>query len=281
MKHRAPHPYGNARIYSGRPNPEGDKVLVVNGFSESITHAKPFVRALSKLGYNALTFSSPRHSGEKDDDPIDIQSDIIQQMLEALPEGEQIDAVAHSLGAAATLRAAQAMPERFRSITLLQPVGAVDGQGFLDLAKGASTKVLKNQMGALRGEDEFQSAKPESSIGLTRTRLKRFARVATAQIAGGFNLSENPRLAAREIAAVLDYDLATDVNNVDSSIPIHVIKSNSDELFDTVKMDEKYPEFADRVTYSSNADQHARHDSSWLQSLRTARIVDSFIRKSK
>lgn len=288
MEQRTSTPYGNAKVYSAKSNlPEAERVLVVPGYSESLAHSRKLVDALATNGYDASTFSQPRRAGKEADrvkDPIQRQGNVVLSLVEAtVPQGEKVHAVAHSLGSAAVLRAAQEAPERFASLTLMQPVGLVGEQSFPELLGRVGKKVTKNQTGALRSQDPQRQPKTGYVASADKESAIRYsARVARSQITGSGILAKQPLLAVQEATAVGSYDIADDIAKVkELGIPVNIVKAYSDEMFDTDKVDVGFAGITDSVdSYSSVADRTARHDTFWLQPERTAAIIGQLIQKS-
>lgn len=280
--------YGKAKVYTAKSNlPKAERVLVVPGYSETLAHSRKLVDALATNGYDASTFSQPRRVGKKGnkiEDPIQRQGNVVLGLVEAtVPQGEKVHAVAHSLGSAAVLKAAQEAPERFASLTLMQPVGLVGEQSFPKLLGRVGKKVTMNQIGALRSQDPQRRPKTGYAASAdTESAIRYSARVARSQVAGSGVLAKQPVLAVQEATAVGSYDIADDIVKVkELGIPVNIVKSHSDEMFDTDKVDIGYSGIADSVdSYSSVADRSARHDTFWLQPERTAAIIGQLIQKS-
>jgi len=287
MKQALTTPFGNTKVYSS-DSPDSDKhILVVPGFSESVPHNRGLVGALSDRGFNAFTFSQPRRKGGTPvAGPIERQGEIILSVLEAtIPGGDKVHGVAHSLGSAALLKAAQQAPELFASLTLMQPVGMVGEQSFPELLGRVGKKVTMNQLGALGGQDP---GRPETGYKASvdeESAIHYSGRVAWAQLAGSVVIAEQPALAIEEASAVGSYDIADDLAAMKAmkamkalKIPVNIVTAHSDEMFDTAEVDEKYAGIAKFVdSYSSVADPTARHDTFWMQPERTARIVDELL----
>lgn len=252
------------------------------GYSETIAHSKSVVDALAQEGFESFTFNQPRKPGEGwPADPIGRQADLVVRVVEAVaPEAGRVHAVAHSLGAAAVLRAAPRIPERVASIVLMQPIGLSGAQPFREQALRVGRKATKNQLGALRRQDPERPPRHGYAAALdTESATGFFTRVARAQLTGFGVLLRHVRLALREANAAGAYDLADDARKVrELGIPVHVVKAQGDELFDTDKVDAGYQRVVDAVTsYSCVADPHARHDASWLQPARSAQIVRQLV----
>lgn len=282
MEFRVPTPFGTARIYGTRGVGDTDSVLVVPGYSETITHSKSVVDALAREGFDAFTFSQPRKAGKGwPEDPIGRQADLVVRVVEAVvPEAGRVHAVAHSLGAAAVLKAALRIPERVAGIVLMQPIGLSGAQRFREQAARVGRKAAKNQVGALRRQDPERSPRDGyAAVVDTESAPAFFARVARAQLVGFGVLLRHVRLALREAKAAGAYDLAEDARKVrELGLPVHIVKSQGDELFDAAKVDAGYEHLVDVVTsYSTVADPHARHDAYWLQPARSAQIVRQLV----
>lgn len=281
-------PYGKATVYSAQShNPQAERVVVVPGYSETIAHSKKVVDALAMKGFNASTFSQPRRAGKgahRIKDPIQRQGSVVLSLIEAtVPGDEKVHAVAHSLGSAAVLRAAQKAPDRFASITLMQPLGMAGEQGLSELAGRVSRKVIKNLASSLHGQSP--SIQPAHGGYAARvdeeTALSFSGRVAKAQLAGNGVIVAQPALSLREALAAGQYEVAEDIANVaELGIPIHLVTAHDDELFDNDKVHTTYEAGIEATSYSSVADPDAGHDTFWMQPERTARIVSQLIQKA-
>lgn len=287
MNRTAVTPYGKTEIHSANPVNElspGEHVLLVPGYGEEALHNKELVDALGSLGIEAGSFDQPRKQGSSDE-PIQRLGDVVKSILDVhIPEGDKIHLVGHSLGAAAALKAAQLAPERFASVTLMQPAGMVGRQGLGELTKRVSKKIAKNQFGALRPQETGR----QNGYGFvaafdTESAPHYSKRVAHAQIRGGNLLLKQPMLALKEALAAGKYDITQDVRNVRRlGLPVNIVSSHSDEMFEQSKVDVGYKKIADEVSsYSSVADRKARHDTFWLQPRRTAGIIAQLIKQSR
>lgn len=274
--------FGKTKILESGTGPRRETILLVPGFSEGIPHVKMLLGKLASKGYDALSFSQPRRRGDKSLDPIERQTQVLLDVIDkrTLP-GEKIHGVAHSLGAGALLRAAQDQPGKFKSITILEPAGAVGQQGLVELFGRTGKKVVKNQAGVAAGQDSTvyirkghytASADEESRLGFS-------ARVNSAQLSGGVALAKNPALAVSEAVGAGKYDVTDDVRKVaELGIPIHIVKAHSDEMFDSAAVNHGLePLLEHGVSIHEVADPYARHDTSWMQPERTARIIDQTI----
>lgn len=252
------------------------------GYSESIAHSKALVDALAHEGFNAFTFSQPRKPSQLwSDDPIGRQADIVLRVVEAsAPEGAKVVAVAHSLGAAAVLKAAPQAPQRFASIVLMQPIGLSGGQRLREQATRVARKATKNQLGALRRQAlDRPPHHGYAAAADSESALRFFARVTRAQLVGAGVLARQAVLALQEANAAGSYDMAADMEKVRAlGVPVHVVKAQGDELFEADKVDTGCRRIVDLVSsYSSVADPHARHDTCWLQPRRSAQIVRQLV----
>lgn len=284
MKSKASTPYGKTKIYSSKSSSTGaERVLVIPGFSESVTHSKKLVDALARHGFYAATFSQPRHASKEAhrvSDPIGRLGDVVNSLVETtVPEGKKVHALAHSLGTAAVLRAAQQAPERFASITLMQPVGMVGRQSLAELTGRVSRKVAKNQLEALHSQNP--NKQPENGYAASvdnESAIAYSGRVAKAQLMGGKVLASQPPLAHKEASAAGNYEIADDIAKVtELGIPVHLVTAHADELYDNDKVHAGYEAGIAATSYSSIADPQARHDAFWLQPERTATIVDQIV----
>lgn len=284
MKKAIKTPFGKAKIYSQEVPEAREHTMVVPGYSESVTHSKKLVNALASRGFDAFTFSQPRRKGKNPvNNPIDRQGDTVLSVLEStLPSGDRVHAVAHSLGSAAVLKAAQLAPERFASLTLMQPVGMAGEQSFSELLGRVGRKLTRNQIRAMRSQNPQRKPKTGYAASVDTESAARYSsRVARSQLAGGSVLAKQPVLAIKEAKAAGSYDIVDDIAKVkELGIPINIVKAHSDEMFDTDKVDMGYSRVTDSVnSYSSVADRTARHDTFWLQPERTAQIVGQLINK--
>ena len=259
--------YGITDIYSQKPSNATERALVLPGFGESTYHVKPVVDALAVNGYESLTFSPPRRDVKqtgKHIDPILRQGKIILEVLKAtVSSGEKVHAVAHSLGAAAVLKAAQLQPEYFASLILMQPAGIVtEHQSVYELARRATKKLSTNQ--------EVAKLSNDNSSG----------RVARTRLASGAVIAKQPLLAWREAAAAGDYDITGDLQRVaDLGIPIHLVASKGDEMFDHVKVERNRSTVEGLVqTYTLLDEATANHDTFWIHPQNTAAIVQNLIK---
>lgn len=284
MKNRLSTLYGKTKIYTAQSEkPTAERVLVVPGYSEAISHNKKLVDALASQGFDATTFSQPRRAG-KDDDPMRRQGKVVLSILESsLPKGEKVHALAHSLGSAAVLKAAQEAPDLFESITIMEPIGMVGAQDFSELGGRVGKKVGKNLLGSLRAQSPARRSNEGYAASVDReSSLRYFGRVALAQLAGSGVIGKQPALALEEALAVGRYGIADDVAKVtELGIPVHIVAARNDEMFDYDKVMAGYEANIHTATsVSSVADAGARHDTFWMQPERTARIFRQLIHRS-
>lgn len=278
--------FGKTKVYSaGISSPQAERVLAVPGFSESISHNKGLVDALATQGFDASTFSQPRHRSKGgNSDVIQRQADLLLEVVkDTVPQGEKVHAVAHSLGSAAILRAAQQDPERFISITLMQPVGMADEQSLPEQITRAGTKVIKNQTGTFNGQDPNRQPQNGYAASVdTESAIHFSGRVSWAQLVSSGVLSRQLSLAIREAKAADEYDISDDLARVkELGIPVNIVTSQADEMFDPDKVNAGYEALGTMPSsYSSVADKDARHDTFWMQPERTARIVEQLINQS-
>lgn len=282
MRSRLPTPFGVARIRTAGSG-NGDAVLVVPGYSESVAHCGSLVDALAREGFEAHTFTQPRKPGTGwRRDPLGRQADVVLRVVEAIAgEGESVHVVAHSLGAAAVLRAAPRAPHRFAGVVLMQPIGLSGAQRLPEQAARVARKAARNQLGALRRQAPARPPRHGYAAAAdTESALRFSARVTRAHLVGFGVLARQVALALREADAAGQYDLAEDAAAVaELGVPIHVVKSQGDELFDAAEVDVGLRRVRDVVSsWSSVADPTARHDACWLQPTRSARIVGQLLR---
>lgn len=278
--------FGKTKILEAKSKEHGEKLVVVPGFSEGITHTKKLLGALAAKGYDAVSFSQPRKRGDKTLDPVERQSKIFLNVLDKqTAKDEKVHAVAHSLGGGALLKAAIERPEKFDSITILEPAGVVGRQRFGELLRRVGKKVVKNQLGAAQGQnaDVFIRNGHYTASADTESALHFSTRVNNAQLAGLGAIMRNPANAVREASAAGQYNMTADALRVhELGIPIHIVKAESDEMFDSDKVNGRLqPLFENGISVSSVADPTARHDTSWMQAERTARIVDQTIQANR
>lgn len=298
--------YGTAKVYTVNESapPDTKRVLVVPGYSETIIHNEALVHALATEGYKVATFSQPRKMDkDSETNPIDRQAEILITMIESLtPDDEKINLAAHSLGSAVTLRAAELNPELFKrveSVTLMQPSGMTEEQGFPEQLQRVGKKVAKNQAGTIKGQDPRKVPEKGYAARIDEEPVYRyFGRTALAQVAGGVALARNPKLGYKEARAAGGYtSLAEDIKKIeDQGVKVNVITSYGDEMYDlTTDWDEVK---GDNITHaegrkvvhpgysalaqtqariSTIADKDARHDSFWQQPRRTAEIIKQHI----
>jgi pimeloyl-ACP methyl ester carboxylesterase len=288
MQARQKSTFGKANLYSAQTTSGSSlgEILVVPGFSETITQNSRLVDSLAKQGFDATTFSQPRRRGNKANRKsraIDRQAALVSGFVDQMAlgvENKKINLVAHSLGAAAVLRAAQLNPDKIGSITLLEPVGMTEPQGLGKIMKKSSKKNLRNQKNA----ETIAASMP----GETRGSIKKL--LTKSQIGATALMARNFRLATRESMEAAKYSINADAEAVTAlGIPIHVIRAQSDELFPQEQADATYGldgHMADGQTvaidglfssYSVMSDPEAGHDTSWLRPEATAIAVSNVL----
>jgi alpha-beta hydrolase superfamily lysophospholipase len=281
MKTQLKTPFGKANFYSVEASSDSSlgRILVVPGFSETITQSSRLVDSFAKQGFDATTFSQPRRRGNKANrksTAIDRQAALVAGFVDQMTSGvenKKINLVAHSLGAAAVLRAAQLSPDKIESITLLEPVGMTEPQGLGKIMKKAGKKNLRNQKNA----ESIAVSIPGETKGSIKKLLTKSQIGATALVARNF------RLATRESIEAAKYSINADAEAVTAlGIPVHVIRAQSDELFPQEQADATYGldgHMTDGQTvavdglfssYSVMSDPEAGHDTSWLRPEATA-----------
>lgn len=275
--------FGKVNVYAAG-NPEGERVLVVPGYSETISHNRKLVDELGGLGLFAATLSQPRRSRERRMgqklDPLDRQAELLITMLDRLGDGVKITAVGHSMGAVAVLKAAQARPHRFERIILEQPAGFGHQQKMPEQVKRVSHKVGRNQLRALFGQGRKQPDVGYTASPDKEAPLPYGLRVARAQNAAGMLLARNGVLALQEARAVGRYDAIPDLENVAKlGIPMHVVGAHSDELFGNADLNNAImPEGGEfRAPLSYPADRRAGHDTVWMQPKLHAQTIGNII----
>lgn len=291
--------YGKIKIFSGQPpaeskglGPEQDSiepVVLIPGFSESITHVRELAKELGELGLVTTTFNLPRWRGRqtrqtgKKPDALTLQTDSILEVIQQQSKGERVHAVAHSLGAVGTLRAALRSPDLFASIILMQPAGLTGKTTLTNLAKRASKKTVHNQVNAAKGQkphitdqdSHYTAAIDEESA------LRMSTRTTKAHLAAGAVLTKNVRLATEEALVVRDVTITDLIKQVtELGIPVNIVTSYGDELFDDSKIfDETNINtlLETGASISTIADPEAGHDTIWAQPKRTAQIIGSLV----
>jgi alpha-beta hydrolase superfamily lysophospholipase len=281
MKHHQETSYGNVMLYRPEVSSSHEPILIVPGYSESLTHNKKLVNTLVRLGYDAMTYTQPRKRGKTGlTDPIARQGDIVLNVLDGIGGENKMHVVAHSLGCAAVLYAAMQQPERFASLTLMQPLGMVGEQTFGEMFRRVNRKVVRNQLGALKGRHLTHTSDLDGAAPLDKeTKLRYVARVAIAQLAAAGILAKHPRLAVQEAKASGKYNITEHINEVaELGIPVHVVTADSDEMFDKQKVAAGYELISAHVTsYNQLSDVAAAHDTFWMHPERSASIIDQTI----
>lgn len=239
-------------------------ILIVPGFSESITHCIPLVDKLTEQGrYDVCTFSRPRNVSKSH--PLDRQRDIILQVMDSMfGSDKKISGIAHSLGSLSLLRAAATYPERFSSLILMQPSGLTSAQSLFRIAMKASRKIGRNHF----------VVKKSSTLLTTSQR-----HVLLSQLSSAKTIIRNPRLAIREADVARSYSLSEDLAAIHSyGTPVYIMRSRSDELFDN---DDSII-FDPAISYGSYSTFNCRflgHDTFWTHPQLTAETVDTLISK--
>lgn len=294
--------HGTTKIYETLSDAPGERVIVVPGYSEGIRHTRKLLGALAARGLDAVSFSQPRRRGDKSVDPIDRQTQVLKDVISAeTAEDEKVHAVGHSLGAAAILRAAQDEPDKFASITLFQPAGAVGRQRFRELLRRVGNKTVRNHLVGARSQDASKHTRHShyTASADTESAVQHTGRVTAAQTAGLGTILRQPKLGIQEAVAAGNYYLGKDLERVSQlGIPVHVVTSHSDEMFDpaksqrgfgyvvgVTKLDGPEPNVANaglpNIAIAEVADPYAGHDTFWMQPERTANIINETIHASR
>jgi alpha-beta hydrolase superfamily lysophospholipase len=254
--------FGDTKIYSQSPDLPRGKIFVVPGFGETTYHSQPLLAALVNLGYAALAFTPPRKRGERFD-PIERQSRIITEVLKAnLMNNEKVYAVAHSLGSSAVLKAAKIHPEYFASLTLMQPAGIItEQQSIAELAGRTIRKIPRNQKLAKLADKRSTS------------------RVARSQFNSATFLVKSPIVSWREAVAAGRYSIIDDLKAVtDLRIPVHLVVSKGDEMFDYDKVEANRDKFESLTnSFTILQEPTANHDTFWIHPELTAKLIDQLI----
>lgn len=270
----------NVAIHSGHPanSPRG-YVVVVPGYSETITHNKALVGALATEGFETVSFTQP-YPTKSQPSPVESRIDAVRRVIEAtVPAGEKIYALAHSLGALPILALAKEHPEQFARIVLMQPAGFVDSQGLAKLSTKTTRKIVRNQSRALNGQTLRQPSDRYVGLADQEGRVEFFSRTLRAQLAAGGVLARRPKLALREAHLADRYDVDRDIAEVMAGgVPVDIVLAHGDELFDSSEAYERYPKIAHHIgALSVVADSEAGHDTTWLQPRRTATLFRQIV----
>jgi alpha-beta hydrolase superfamily lysophospholipase len=273
--------YGRARIYSVESGVEhAPKVMVIPGFAGTVLPMKPVVDALARRGMDAMTFSQPRHAGKgagRSLDPIARQGVIVQQVAESHYPDEKIDAVAHSMGAGAVLKAARSDPERFRSIAVFQPLGLLGDQTIREFLGLSRTKQARGWRQARQGQTADMTDIDGEYFGRADTETARHftRRYLLSRVANQLLIAKQLPVAYREAAAAGLYTLGEDAAAViGQGIPVTAFLAYSDEYFDYDRSDARGDV---GVRVATIYDRQAGHDTFWMQPERTAMIAGQLI----
>lgn len=143
---------------SGAARHWGDGPREVFALHCSLAHSGAWegVARLLGPGHHITAPDLPGHGGAPDIDPArDLHDQCYEAILPHLPEG-RFDAVGHSFGATLALRLAEDMPDRIRSLTLIEPVIFAAAQG-----SGAFSAHLRQMAdyadAAARGDKEAET----------------------------------------------------------------------------------------------------------------------------
>jgi len=253
--------FGKTNIYSKKSPDANGRIFVIPGFSESLAHVKPVVDALVAEEFDAFTFSPPRRTPKINGkiNPLDRQGEITVEVLKSmLNDGEKVYVIAHSMGAAAALKAAQKHPDYFEGLILMQPAGIVGEQSVSELAKRASQKLVNNQ----------KIARQSKNNSLKRVVNTRFVNSAI--------IAKQPFLAWRELIATGHYDIQTDLRRVaEMGIPTHIVVSKYDEIFDHAKVELLFRPTIEKIvrSYTVLKEPVSNHDTFWIHPETTAEIT--------
>ena len=127
---------------------------------------------------------------------------------------DRVDAIAHSEGAIHAIVAASLYPEKFRSITLVNPAGIVGNQGFTSLMKG----VLREAFDRIRNW-----GKADRSIGGTKKVMN--AQYAKHLLESMFNISKS------QLHGMLEELRKND------EVKVAIVHTRDDRLFDFSEME--------------------------------------------
>jgi pimeloyl-ACP methyl ester carboxylesterase len=292
MRHNLETPFGTTTLYSeaSKRDTTAGSVLVLPGYSETITHHTPLVKALAEEGFNATTPSQPRRAQRSlAPNAIARQGEIVCHILDSVASSERkIHIAAHSLGAAAALYAAKKLPDHIESLVLMGPLGFDYEKDFWNSAERAGKMAIGNQLEAVKGQKPWTPKDPKPyHARIDRESAFHFdRRVTAAQFAAGALLGRQLPLAVREARDAGKYGpshVYGDLGKIqEARIPVHLVVSASDRMIDADAVDDNYQTMLhDRVTsYSSVGSPDASHDTFWLQPQRSARIISQLIRSA-
>lgn len=276
------------KTYHSSGNGSSEKnIIIVPGFSEGLTEHRDLTdKVAEETGAYTYTFEQPRSEGDPID-PIERLGVIVaSKALEVSGSEGKIVAVAHSLGCAAVLRAVQLNPDIFESVILMQPpgLGPSVGTNLPSLVKRVAKKSAKNLMRSIKGQkpNNPKRSKYYHSNFDKENLIKYSGRVLKSQKSGMRVIARNPFLALREARAVGKYQIDADMEKVKKlRVPVHVVISNKDEIFDNQYSltKDNYGILPYASSVSSVANEKAGHDTFWMQPKRTAMIVNGLLRQ--
>src|SRR6185437_3494761 len=171
-------------------------------------------------------------------------------------------ALAHSLGAAAALKAARQYAEGhdnarlFASITLMEPLGLVGNQSFARLVDKMIRNVSANQDGARRDGN--------------------YDEISCAQRAGALLIARQPLLAFGEALAAGTYTMKEDATAVmGTGTPLAIVAAYNDIMFPAQEL--QWSHVPAGVLCLELIDSEAPHDSFWRYPGCTASLVRQLI----
>lgn len=278
MNQQVASPYGTISLHRPQPNETEHGLVVVPGFSETLTHHKLLVDTLAGIGYDALGYSEPRRNAKPD--PILRQAAILSHAIEqAFKDKQRISLVAHSLGSAVALHAASLSPRRFKHIVLMQPVGMAGRLHWLDQMRRISGKIIRDHSSTLRKQHlTYDGATARTPLD-KESWHRYYLRIVRAQFASAAVLLSHPVLSIKEAAATIEYDIAEFIEYLtEHGVHVHIITSEKDELFDADKTMRSYQKIRKHVTsYQHLSDKTATHDTVWQHPVRSAQLVKNII----
>ena len=214
------------------PKPGEEKpslpVLVAPGWADTAKAMKKPLEALVEKGRRALTLDYPRKS--LINESIEGQSIEAAQraftLLETIDKKDlkEVDAIGYSEGGLDLAIAASLRPEKFRNLVFVAPAGMIGKDSFYKLAKRFAAEIATSNLGATH--------KPETIKPVYIMTQEFFKYVA-----------ENPKLATREVKAMVNADIYQMVKDLKAKgIRISFVCGADDKVFLMNKIQKKLSE---------------------------------------
>lgn len=268
--------FGQSAIY--RQNGGGERVWIIPGYAETLNHSAAVIDWLGLYGFDALTFTQPRHQGAKAyRTPIERQGEVVAEIVESYsPKANRQHALAHSMGGAAVVKAALADPELFDTLILTQTLGLTSPQTLRELG----IRGLKKAPQSRKTGTKIHEARNDyyAASLFTETPGQTARRTISAQMAGAVLSLRNPSLALREALAARQHNIVPDIQQLVASRPelsVHVLLAHGDELLPDKTASQQVRELLGFAAVHYLAMPQAGHDASWTQPRLTAEFVDS------